>query len=124
MAGRRHTDAGEREGFWRGHVSAWERSGESVRGYCRTRGLSEGGFHFWKRKLKGHEELGVLRGSVPALASAKPPAQAAFAEVRVTAAHEASIEIVLSGTRRVHVHPGVDEETLARVIAVLERAGC
>jgi len=94
-------------------VSTWERSGESVRGYCRTRGLSEAGFHFWKRKLKGHEELRVLKGSVPA-----------FAEVRVTAAHEASIEIVLSGTRRVHVRPGVDEETLARVIAVLERAGC
>ena len=113
MAGRRHKSTEERERFWREHVSAWERSGESVRGYCQARGLSEGGFHFWKRKLKRHEELGVLRGSVPA-----------FAEVRVSAAHVAAFVSVVSGSRRVHVHPGVDEETLARVIAVLERAGC
>jgi hypothetical protein len=113
MAVRRHKGVGERERFWREHVSAWERSGESVRGYCRTRGLSEAGFHFWKRRLKGREGLRVLKGSVPA-----------FAEVRVTAVHEASIEIVLSDARRIHVYPGVDEETLARVIAVLERAGC
>jgi hypothetical protein len=48
----------------------------------------------------------------------------AFAEVRVAAAQEASIEIAFAGSRRVQVHPGFDEETLARVITVLERAGC
>ena len=43
---------GSREAYWRRQVGAWERSGESVRGYCRSRGLSEAGFHFWKRELK------------------------------------------------------------------------
>jgi hypothetical protein len=56
----------------------------------------------------------------------------AFAEVRLAAAQEASghcderacIEIVCGTSRRIQVHPGFDEETLARVIAVLGRAGC
>lgn len=103
-----------REVYWRGQVSAWERSGESVRVYCGSRGLSEASFYFWKRELK-RRDAGASSGmSAPV-----------FAEVRLTpsAAREALIEIAFAGARRVQVHPGFDEETLARVLAVVERAG-
>jgi len=43
--------ASEREAFWRGHVAAWQGSGESIRGYCRRRGLSKSSFHAWRRVL-------------------------------------------------------------------------
>ena len=106
---------GGREAYWRGWVAAWARSGESVRGYCRSRGLSEAAFHFWKRELKRRD------------AGAAPTAdRPAFAEVRLpsSAVHEALIEIAVSGSRRIHVHPGFDEETLVRAIAAVERAAC
>ena len=106
---------GSREAYWRGHVAARVRSGESVRGYCRSRGLSEAAFHFWKRELKRRDG-----------GAASEPERLGFAEVRLpsSAVHVASIEIAVSGSRRIHVHPGFfDEETLLRVVAVLERAG-
>jgi hypothetical protein len=113
MAGRRHEDAGSREEFWREQVAGWEKSGQSIRGYCRAQELSEAGFHFWKRELKRREERRVLnRRAMP------------FAEVHIAAAHEAPIEIVCGTSRRIQVHPGFDEETLVRVIAAVERAGC
>ena len=113
MAGRIHEDAGSREEFWREHVAGWEQSGQSIRGYCRAQGLSEAGFHFWKRELKRREERRASKASGPA-----------FAELQIAEVHEASIEIVLADARRIQVHPGFDEETLARVMAVMVRAGC
>ena len=113
---------GSREAYWRRQVAAWGRSGESVRGYCRAHGLTESGFHFWKGELK-RRDAGASSGK-----SAPVPSHelgTGFAEVRVapSAAHEALIEIACAGTRRVRVYPGFDEETLARVLGVLERAG-
>ena len=110
---RRMVPGASREGYWRRHVAARERSGQSVRGYCRSQGISEAGYHFWKRELKLRDDRAELRGSA-----------SAFAEVRVTAAPDALIEIACAGSRRVRVHPGFDEETLGRVLAVVERAGC
>ena len=55
---------GSREAYWRRQVGAWERSGESVRGYCRSRGLSESGFHFWKRELKRRDAGAASKVSV------------------------------------------------------------
>ena len=115
MARKRNDARGSREANWRGRVAAWERSGESVRGYCRAREVSEAAFHFWKRELK--------RRDAGAATNAE---RSAFAEVRLPsfAVHEALIEIAVVGSRRIRVHPGFDEETLARVLAVVERAAC
>jgi hypothetical protein len=44
--------------------------------------------------------------------------------VRGTSEGEAALEVVLAGGRRVRVHPGFDEATLARVVAVLEAVSC
>lgn len=106
----------ERERFWRGHVTARQRSGESVRGYCRAQGLSEALFHYWKGELKRRDEAKHMT---------RPGAHAPqFAEVTVSATLEALIEISCANARRVEVHPGFDEATLARVLSVLERTGC
>jgi hypothetical protein len=48
-----------------------------------------------------------------------------FAEVVLRATgHAAALEVVLGHGRRIQVHPGFDEDTLARVVAALERASC
>ena len=116
MAAGRFPDGASREAFWREHLAGWASSGQSIIGYCRAQGLSEGCFHYWKNEVKRRDGGGRPRSA----------GGLAFAEVRVaqTNGDEALIDIVLSGARRVRVHRGFDEDTLARVVAVLERAGC
>ena len=109
MATKQFADAASREAFWRGHVEGWSTSGQSIRGYCQAQGVNEACFHYWKSALKTRDGQSADAGRLP------------FAEVRVTASDEALLEVVVSGSRRVHVRPGFDAETLARVVAVLER---
>jgi transposase-like protein len=94
-----------KEAFWRRVVGRQGESGETVRGFCRKKGLRESAFYFWRRELARRE--------------AAPPA---FLPVQVTeeAAAGGRIEIVLSGGRQVHVAGPVDREALAAVLAVLE----
>lgn len=114
MASGKFSDAAEREAFWREHVRGWSVSGDSVAGYCRAHGLSADCFHYWKRMMK--------RG---AAASGSPgDALPAFAEVQVALEDEAAIEIAVGASCRVRVRPGFDAQTLARVVAVLERGAC
>lgn len=114
----------EREAYWRGHVEGQGRSGESIRGYCRTHGLSEAGFHFWRRELARRDSPGGA-GQAAGLGK-RADKGVAFAEVRVASSPQsvAAIEISLPGLRRVWVHPGFDEATLSRVLAVLEQSSC
>jgi hypothetical protein len=46
----------EKEAFWRSHLDRQRSSGESIRGYCRVRKLSETLFHFWRREI-GRRDL-------------------------------------------------------------------
>lgn len=41
----------KKESFWRRHVRAQTTNGESVRAYCRGRGLKEPAFYWWRREL-------------------------------------------------------------------------
>lgn len=119
MARKMDGGKGSREAYWRGHVAACEVSGASSAQYCREHGLSYSGYQWWKRELKRRD------GGV-----GTRPEGRAFAEVRLPSSALPSvglgalIEISVAGSRRIHVHPGFDEETLVRVVAVLERAAC
>src|ERR1041385_6308279 len=42
----------ERERFWREAVAAWQKSGQSIRAFCRGRGLSEPSLYSWRRTLR------------------------------------------------------------------------
>jgi transposase-like protein len=45
-----------KEQQWRSAVQEWQKSGQSIRDYCRAHGLRESTFYFWRREL-------VRRGS-------------------------------------------------------------
>jgi hypothetical protein len=93
---------------WARLVREQERTGESVRGFCLRRGLSESSFHAWRR------ELGLRNRET-------------FTPVTVTSVGEGrgeGIEVVLSGDRSLRVHRGFDEETLRRLVACLEGERC
>jgi hypothetical protein len=38
--------------YWRRHIGAWQRSGQSQMAYCKTRQLAYHRFAYWRRKLQ------------------------------------------------------------------------
>jgi hypothetical protein len=123
-----------KEAHWRKHVEAQRASGLSMRVYCQGEGLSESCFYWWKREIARRDcEAPVQNGQ-------QERAGVEFAEVRVIdgSGEEAfpralekpkpdltdgtSVEIFLSDGRRLRVFPDFDEQTLLRVVALLEGA--
>lgn len=111
--------------FWRHHVAAWRRSGQGIRGYCRTAGLSEPSFYAWRRVLA---ERRPVRGSRSVRKKSEPEELAAptFLPVRLIEEPSAagSVEVVLRGGRVVRVAAGFAAATLREVVAVLEGLPC
>lgn len=101
----------EREAVWRQHMAACADSGLSAQAYCRLHGLSSGLFYYWRRVLRRRDGVS---------------ARAAFAEVGLAGSFSAvpALEVELAGGRRVVVRSGFDEDTLSRLISVLERVPC
>ena len=112
-----------REEYWREQVGAWrvevERAGRAgcepvtVREFCRSRGLREPSFYFWRRELAGRVGTPEARRG-PAAIFAPVTVRPASAK----APEPASIELEIAGvTLRVPSH--FDEANLRRLIAVL-----
>ncbi len=99
---------------WLDLVSRWQRSGQSVRAFCRRQRLSEPSFYLWRRRLRQRE-----------LPHARDHA-AAFVQLTVAAAPPArpAIELVLAGGRVLRVPPGFDPEQLRQLLRALEGPSC
>jgi transposase-like protein len=118
------------EAYWRRIVRQQAVSGVTIRDFCRKSKLRESAFYFWRKELLRPDAASKRQRD-----HVRPPAQAAFVPVCVTAeavepaAQEDTagiqagrIEIVLAGGRRIHVAPPVDRQALADVLAVLAAA--
>ena len=88
--------------------------------FCRSRGLSFGTLNRhlkkqrWKRRSRAASSAGRFGRLVPVeLAARKSPTQ-----------HEPScgLAVVLSGGRRIEVHPDFDTSTFERLVSLLEQA--
>jgi len=91
----------ERREEWRRRIAQQEKSGQSVRGFCRERGLSEPGFYAWRQRLR------------------KQNTAVRFALVEPKPAEETSpaIELMLTSGDRLRIPS--DAATLRLVLAVL-----
>jgi hypothetical protein len=108
----RERDVGK-ERYWRDSIRRWQRSGQTIRDFCRERGLSEVSFHAWRRTIARRDEQA---GS--ATASERGPV---FVPLRVAATVAAApLELVLGSGRIVRVSPGFDVATLQTLLAALE----
>ncbi len=58
-----------KESFWRKHVEAWKVSGESKRGYCIERNLSQSSFNGWHRELGIRDREKITSANAEALLS-------------------------------------------------------
>jgi transposase len=103
---------GGREQSWRRLLAGWQRSGVSVREYCRQHEISEPSFYWWRRKLQPRE-----------------PGTTNFLPVRVIPAERdcrtdgGAVEIVLSNGRCLRVRPGFDRGTLLQLLNLLDEGG-
>ena len=89
---------------WRERLAAQERSGLSVKQFCKGRGLTECTFYAWRKRFRG-----------------EGPVRFALVErgVRQESATEASLELVLATGERLRIGAGVEAATLRTVLNAL-----
>jgi hypothetical protein len=91
----------ERREWWRQLIVQQERSGLSVRTFCRRQQTSEHSFYQWRKRL-----------------SEQVPVKFALVETQRNAAAEA-VELTLATGERLRIGPGVDSATIRAVLSVL-----
>jgi transposase len=115
-----------KERFWRGAIRRWQRSGRTIRGFCREQGLSEVSFHAWRRTIAQRDEQVALATAVEREPIEREPVERepVFVPLRlpptVPTANAVGLELVLGCGRIVRVPPGFDGATLQALLAVLE----
>jgi hypothetical protein len=114
----RERDA-HKERVWRDAIRRWQASGQTIRGFCRERNLSEAAFHAWRRT--------IARRDGRAAPATSPERRPTFVPLRLTPAaaaasadRQAPLELVLGSGRIVRVSPGFDAATLQALLAALE----
>jgi transposase-like protein len=116
----------QRRRYWEEVLRRWRQGEQTVRVFCRSEGVRESAFYFWRRKLDRHADQGGA-GSRPR-APRQPIAVPSFLPVQVVehgvAGRSSGVEIVLEHGRSVRVQTGFDRQTLADVLAVLEVRPC
>ena len=90
---------------WRERLAEQERSGLSVKQFCKERGLTEYSFYAWRKRLRGQ---GPVRFALVERGAVRPG--------RAT---EAGLELVLATGERLRIGAGVDAATLRTVVEVL-----
>jgi hypothetical protein len=90
---------------WAERIGAQQRSGVSVKQFCKEQGLTEYSFYAWRKRL---QQTGPVRF---ALVERRPRPQEPAAE--------AAVELVLPTGERLRISAGVDAATLRTVLDVL-----
>ncbi len=105
---------------WQKLIAEAVRSGQSIRAYCRERGVTEGQFYAWRRRLatSGRGATG------PRAAGAMSSATFALVQDAGATPEPAGVELVWADGRRLRIGPGTDAATLRTVLAVLEPERC
>ncbi|WP_397569104.1 IS66 family insertion sequence element accessory protein TnpA [Schlesneria sp. T3-172] len=109
----------EKESYWRSHCERQSSSGESIRGYCRRRGLSEATFHYWRRQLSSlDQELTVRRTTDPQVTRPQGTGMAGLVAVEVLgdSLPPAMLEIACAGGLVVRLREDAGVEVLTRVL--------
>jgi hypothetical protein len=96
--------AGTKAEHWRERIAEQERSGVSVKLFCKQQGLTEYSFYAWRKRLRKQAPVRfalVERGAWPGPAA------------------ETSVELVLTSGERLRIAAGVDAATLRTVLEAL-----
>jgi hypothetical protein len=101
----------EKQVKWRRLIAEQKESGQSAAGFCRTRGLREALFYYWKKQLPE-----VARSQFVEVQVAKP----VVSQNPCGAAPGSTIEVRLCNSRSLMVGPEFNAGHLRALLAVLE----
>jgi len=89
---------------WADRIAAQQRSGNSVKQFCKEQGLTECSFYAWRKRLQKRE---AVRFALVDRGARQEPAT------------EAALELVMVTGERLRIGAGVDAATLRTVLEVL-----
>lgn len=101
----------EKQVKWRSLIAEQKESGQSAAAFCRTRGLREALFYYWKKQLQE-----VARSQFVEVQVAKPE----LSQSNPLAALGTTIEVRLRNGRSLMVAPEFNAGHLRALLAVLE----
>ena len=90
---------------WAERIAAQQRSGMSVKQFCKERGLTEYSFYAWRKRL---QKKGSVRFALVERSARRQERTA-----------EAALELLLASGERLRIGTGVDTTTLRAVLDVL-----
>jgi hypothetical protein len=90
---------------WAERIAGQQRSGISVKQFCKEQGVTEGAFYAWRKRLQKKEPVRF------ALVDRRAARQEALTE--------AAMELVMATGERLRIGAGVDAATLRTVLEVL-----
>ena len=91
-------------GEWAERIAAQQRSGMSVKQFCKEQGLTEYSFYAWRKRLQKRE---AVRFALVDRGARQEPAT------------EAALELVVATGERLRIGAGVDAATLRTVLEIL-----
>jgi hypothetical protein len=105
MIEKRTATTASKEAEWRERIAEQQRSGISVKRFCRERGLTEYSFYSWRKRLQNQ---GPVRFALVETGPAERQA-----------ATDAGLELVLATGERLRINVGVNPTVLRTVLEVL-----
>ena len=107
-----------KERFWRQAIRRWRKSGLSAAAFCLDNGLTEAHFYAWRRTLAARDaesmsfaQVHVLTDETVDNGSGPPPVTSSGA-----------LELVLANGRLLRIGAGFDQDTLRRLLPLVEEA--
>jgi len=105
----------DKEIFWRETLLAFGAADQTVRQFCKARGLTEPCFYAWRRTIAERDQ------KASSARSSRPAFVELCAQKPTSPTSDAPLEIV-AGQRRILIRPGCDRELLREVFAALTSA--
>jgi hypothetical protein len=106
-----------KEAHWRQLLQRWQRSGLSIRAFCRRQRCSEPSFHAWRRTLAARDRSPTL--PLPPVTFVPLPVPPT-----VLAADRPVLELLLVNGRTLRIPAGWPLSGLRELLALLEDAPC
>ena len=104
----------EKRQFWQMTIKTWRDSGMSVSKFCKAKGLAEGTFYNWRKKLADGQSQTNKQKNL---------SSSAFIELTMPKNDPVALELVLSSGNTLRISSGADDKTLSDVLLILHREG-
>ena len=130
----------KKEKYWLDILSKWEATGETARAFCRANEINSNNFHWWKRVLRDRGKWPLKQASTVSVGDTFSVEKPVFSEIQLkrhapshcndfdkggeSSRHSCGIHMTVRDHYRLEIAAGFDEDTLKRLLTVLETAPC